>query len=761
MTRTFCCSLMLSLAGIFSNACTLFDSRVDMKLVLVSKPTSQGRFTIRVDAPGIAEARLVIDDIELSGRVTVGASIPLDLSSWGDGSHRVEARFYDGESRRDSATLVLVVDRTPPTATAAPAPGDAYVPPGQPFIVELTFSDEIEPATVTPAAVQVTQSNGASPVPVTLSLSADHRHLRIEGPPLADLQAVDLVASVTNAAGLDGSMGFSWNYRPVDVTLLKPGPSSSPMEYAGVIELVATWWNPGQVQSVEVLVDGSPIGSMEADVPFLWDTNSVADGTHQITFLADGVASRPVDLFVRNLGPLLVSCTPNVATGLDPAGAADFLIAFDQPVCLGEASGGVCTGPFAGIGIAGRAGSENFIDWYSSIWSWSPGAASSGTHTVSFASARNRTGMAPRGVVECTMTVPKWRAPFGDTLPAQLDGADQVLLDWEGNGYFGLSGISLVRITPGGSSTPGAVEVWRNSLDANWWQDGSALNGEPFLPATQLRASKDTATWIESQPDGGGRIRSAKISWRDNQLQPAGTLLTFPAAAGPVELAASGSAWSQPGTAGARTLFVAVGFGLIADWFIVPVNVDSLADASQGWYHPQGYVTYIETPSGGVGQLRVRKLTGRIPAGWNSLGDVLNRDPRTEPSEPSVSLAHLQGTLVPVVTWVEGGQVLVRTWMEPGGWTPARMLNTDPGKVARSPRAFEDLFGGAHLLFVERGVDGDRIEFRSFDGTTWSVDDSLHPFGDVSEVSTAIISNQTAVLWRNPAGTARLRVSRW
>jgi hypothetical protein len=747
--------LLLALAALAG--CSVFDSRSDVSLVLSSPPRSQGHFTVSVVARGAAEATLLIDGTPLPQAVPTSTELALDLSQNGEGTHTLQARLYDGESRRESRRLHVVVDRTRPTMEVFPPQGDAYSAPGQAFVVDVRFSEEVDPASIRPDTVQARWVSSFPPVEITRTLSADRRHLRVELPSMANTRTVYLQVSVADLMGLAGEGVFTWTYRPVEVTLVEPYLSPSGLSMVkGPVRLVATWWNPGQVPRVQFLVDGSVIGSLQANVPFVWDSRTVTDGPHRIDAVADGLPVGSWQLIVRNSGPRLVSCAPDVPQGSDASAAAAYLITFDQPVCLGAVALGACSGSLVSPGTVRLAGLDTYPGMFSSIWDWAPGSAGPGTYTVSFAVAQGATGVPLQGPAECTMTISEWRAPVGDVLPAEVAGGGQVLVDWTGSAAVGWSGLNLVRIAPPGASPTASVEQWRNVLDGRWTEVTAAPIGAPFLAGSELRASGERANWLELDPAGGGRIRSAWIDRSTNVLYPPETALDIPAATGPVELAANGVAWTQPGPSGARQLSSAFEPWLGLGWTITsPVNVDPLADASQGWLHSQGYMAYVETPTGGVGQLRVRRLQSGT---WSSLGDVLNRDPALTPSEPTFGLTAPQGIPIPVVAWVEDGKIMARSWSDLDGWSAAKFLSAFSGGIGRAPRLFYD-WSGLHLLFIEGAAGGDRFEFRHFDEVTsgWRTLSPLPTSGAVVRVSTAAMGSGTAILWEDALGESRIR----
>jgi hypothetical protein len=99
---------------------------------------------------------------------------------------------------------------------------------------------------------------------------------------------------------------------------------------------------------------------------------------------------------------------------------------------------------------------------------------------------------------------------------------------------------------------------------------------------------------------------------------------------------------------------------------------------------------------------------------------VVNLDPGSPATEPTVVIQ-----VAMAVAWVESGKVLVREYdliFGDPNFTTVSVLNHDPGRRARSPRAVEG--GGATrapltIYFVEEGPGGDEIWARRWNGSSW------------------------------------------
>jgi hypothetical protein len=734
----------------------------DMQLDAIGSRRTTGVFTVSVTTTAAAEAALRVDGQPLSQTVPTNAPVTLDLSSYAEGTHSLTAGHPDGRPSGGSRPLQLFVDRTRPTVTSVPAAGMAYTRPGEPFRIEVQLNEEIEPSSVTAATFQLWAWPAGSIVETIRTVSADRRRVLIEGPSLQQTGSVYLVLDVADLAGNVGHGYVEWTYTPVQVWLQKPaGKPPVPPSVSGVVDLVANWWNPLQIPRVDLLVDGAMIGTTGADTPYPWDSRMVADGLHRLEFRTDGLPAGEALLSVENLGPVLVSCTPRVAPGLDALAAVAYDITFSQPICFRDPSPIACFGSWSGVGEMVQTGPEDDL-LYTARWAWSAGAAGPGTHPVGFASAKNRSGQPLRGPAECTMTIPEWRAPLGEILSPELGGGGAVVLDWSGNQNLAIPQFNMVRIAPPAAASPGVVEHWRSQVAGGWIREDARLSGAPYLAQGRLQSSDGRVSWLERGPEGDGRIRSTKLEAYSDLPTGPETLVTIPAVAGPIELAASGLAWTQLGPGGKRQLI-----GLVhspwPQWTTTPpANVDSSADASPGgWWSVgslQSFMAYVETPTVGVGQLRVREFKG---GAWTSVGEILNRDPTLEPSEPAVSAvardAFAPPTFLPLVVWVEGGQVLARNWTGPGGWSTPQLLNGDPAATARSPRFFGSR---AVMLFVERDRGGDRIEVRQFDAATgaWLTLPAVSTGTDVVAISTFSYAFGFGVLWEDSLGVIRLRV---
>ena len=117
-----------------------------------------------------------------------------------EGEHVLTARATKAGKTYTSPVRKVIVDRTAPTiAVRTPAAGATNVPVAA--TISATFSEPVNPATVTTASVTLT--SGSSAVPRTVSLSADRKTLTItpSSPPVPPVTWTVALNGVTDPAG--------------------------------------------------------------------------------------------------------------------------------------------------------------------------------------------------------------------------------------------------------------------------------------------------------------------------------------------------------------------------------------------------------------------------------------------------------------------------------------------------------------------------------------------------------------------------------
>jgi len=224
-------------------------------------------------------------------------------------------------------------------------------------------------------------------------------------------------------------------------------------------------------------------------------------------------------------------------------------------------------------------------------------------------------------------------------------------------------------------------------------------------------------------------------------------------------------AWSEANASGGRSVFVKARTTAWVD-LLGPIGssptaiVDFPSVSSFTYSSSSPVVAYIDQAVGGVPHLHV---AARSTMDWTPMGAILNFDPASPASEPSI----IGSTVEPItVVWVEGAKVLARRWDAVGSsWSAPAVLNFDAAQAARSPRiwgkgSFPDYVGPWSVAFIEASAGGDRIHVRRWTNGAWVLlalpaNDGVA--GPVSSLSVGGME-QLAVAWTDDLGHVYVRV---
>jgi len=193
------------------------------------------------------------DGVELlrDGAVLARLSPPYaygwDTTAEPEGTHQLQARALGPGGSAESATVTVVVDRTPPRVRQrSPGPDENGVAASAEVRVE--FDEPLLPASVTAQSLGLT-GPGATPLAATVSL-ADERTLAATVPPLAQLPAT---LTATLGAGLTDRAG--------NPAVLPPEPSWS-FTLPAWLPLGAKLTSPGWGGGTEPAVAVDPSGAV-------------------------------------------------------------------------------------------------------------------------------------------------------------------------------------------------------------------------------------------------------------------------------------------------------------------------------------------------------------------------------------------------------------------------------------------------------------------------------------------------------------------
>lgn len=718
--------LLLATAG-----CMVLDGRPEIHLWPPGPIYTTGWVTLRVEAPHATEARIVVDGTDAGHAFQVGSDFTFYLAPVAGRAvrHRIVARVQYGTQVSDSPAVDVIVELPlvhPPQFTVSP-PGGSFFSTA-PFAVTLDFDRSIDPASVSPSTVRLMRGYPAQSVPATVTLSSDGRRIVLEtSSPLDELGPVELAMDVHDYGGLWASARGPLWYAPA---LTVGFPSFPPDAVSGVTGITGEWY-AGAPDQVDVLIDGVIVGRIATGETLPWDTRLWPEGEHELRLDAPGYApSYPWRVVVDNTPPRVVSCAP-VTTAPDDASVQDGIdVFFSECICWNSCSFGSCR------------------TWTRE--SPPPDLVLPTTYRFGFPGARDVAGNALPVTDGCTVSYPAWRKPWG-TAPLAWGGPgppeELVILSVLPARADVPDAVDLLYVAPGDPQEPAAVRKVHGQAGGAWALDPSPLNVGPLAPAPQLRVDGYFGIWLEDQ-GGSWTIRR----WiADPQYRSA---VEIPGSAGPVEMARFDWAW-RPGwvetsAAGIRELRIGTGQDALGAWTVSPPANTAAADASAPALGQQG-AAFLETPAGGVSQLRVRRWDGTAGQ-WVSVGDVLNRDPSIAASEPT-----LDWSGDPTLVWVEGDRVLARRGDSAGGWSAPQDLLADTGTRAGSPRAFSGR-NAPRILFVAHGIDGDRFEVRQWDwqAGAWGALEALQANGTVT--SWDMHDWPFAVVWSDSSGGPYLRV---
>jgi hypothetical protein len=351
-------------------------------------------------------------------------------------------------------------------------------------------------------------------------------------------------------------------------------------------------------------------------------------------------------------------------------------------------------------------------------------------------------------IVDCAFDVPAWIAPLGegpiaaggetvhassaDVVVSTLGGSvPRVVAAWIGKGGA-QDGAAVVSASPDGvlrgrqvistdgrtatsasvSVRPGGGSLLDDRPWVAWTEAGGGSQGD--LGLVSWDGSRFAAMAAPGLRTSGRAVRDVVLRQDQMVEAEAAAVMMEEVSAGAWSVRGrrlAGGAWSDVGGAPGASPGATTG----------SPSLDTTPWGSTMTGMPSLLVAYLETPPGGVPQVRV---TNAYPGtGWAPLAGAANRDPAVAASEPVAVYDVEMG-----VAWVEDGQVLARAtdvlhYMYDGGFGPVSVLNRDPARRARFPRASYGRGSREPItfLFVEEGPSGDEIWARRWNGTTWNL----------------------------------------
>ena len=528
--------------------------------------------------------------------------------------------------------------------------------------------------------------------------------------------------------------------------------------------------------------------------PITWDPGTVPEGDHEIRLELPGYSrDPPAGLFGRtswNTIAAHVDRTPATITCIPPLlGAASgwtsgFLaIVSDEPVTLEHPTVSFDGGATTGM-LTGRM-TEVFRRWEMELETSAPLP-----FPVQVAGgATDRAGNL--AVLDCGFDAPAWLAPWGDgpilagtevvkasslafeaRLEWQPDPSLRGLMAWTPAADQPLAGRLLAAADPGGGfqahevvGTDGAA-CTSASVSTKRFQNG-IVPGTPWVAWTETDAAGPSPVRL-ARWDGAAWRRDPAGGVGSSTQRPANVVLNMGAMVDGEGVAAyevdgsggvpgiaaqrlSGGTWTDPGAIPAVLPGSSQGAPAVA--------TGPWGSATTGL--PSMLLAYTETGPGGVPQIRAAlSFPGK---GWSPAPSVVNLDPSVSATEPTAVIQ-----VAMAVAWVESGKVLVREYDLIFGYpdfTTVSVLNHDPGRRARSPRAVE---GGENtrapitIYFVEEGPGGDEIWARRWSGSSWVLLPGPVNAGVAGPVRSLTVSSMgegfgASIAWLDDQGRAFVR----
>jgi hypothetical protein len=481
-------------------------------------------------------------------------------------------------------------------------------------------------------------------------------------------------------------------------------------------------------------------------------STSLPDGEYPLSVRAPGYhvsGTLPV-IAVDSTPPRLLGCAPETSPPHEMSSAECVHLVFTEPV-YGATSDArlVVAGTaratevsFHGTALALRLCPSDTVD----------PAALPAAETVSLPPLTDGAGNtgAP-GSCE-PMTLRAWRAIHGAPL-AGIEAAEVAFPD-----YFCELWADVVAISPQDVTGGGKVRAWRLAAAGGppRFEVAETFEGAAGSVAAELSAT----TWIERVGGGAGLVRTCVPP-----REPALNADTGGDASAPAAWTRLGTtvAWSEADPAGGRRIRAVNAMWRSSPWeslgsspALTPGAVASEPAVAQGM------VAWLETPPGGVAQLRA--AVPSATRAWTLLPVIANADPGTDAAEPALSSDEAPGRLF--VAWREAALVRVQLIEDGVASGDPAVLNVDPARRARTPkfsRIWLDLgyFADHYVYWVEDSPRGDEIWARHWNGSEWELLPGPVNAGDPGTEVRSFDVHQRSVVWSDETGAVRLRVAGW
>jgi hypothetical protein len=279
-------------------------------IVTVTSPASGAtiRDTIPVNASvsivgslTVANVEFFVDGNFIGSDSTASYSVSWNTRNVGNGSHSLTAVARDALGVRwtsNPVTVTVANDITRPTVTINQAAGQADPTNAAPINFTVVFSEAVSGFTGADVAISgtaggtktVTVSGGPSTYTVAVS------GMTSSGPVSASIAAgvAQDAAGNTNSASTSTDNTVTFNADTADTTpptvaIISPSDGAP---VSGTITVTASATDAGGVTVVQFLLNRQQLGALDDTVPYeaVWDTRTVADGSHTLQARAQDAA---------------------------------------------------------------------------------------------------------------------------------------------------------------------------------------------------------------------------------------------------------------------------------------------------------------------------------------------------------------------------------------------------------------------------------------------------------------------------------------
>ena len=238
-------------------------------------------------------------------------SSPQNLTGLADGAHTFAVRSTDALLNVDAtpATNTWTVDTTGPTITNK-APADTAIDVSLTANVEATFSESIDPATLTTSNFTLSQQSDGTPISAAVTYDSVSKKAILDPAAALSYETMYVATVKGDAGGVTDAVGnplaadVSWSFTttPPDTTLptvtfLAPADG---VNVSGTVTLSADASDNIGIDHVDFLVNGTVVGTASS-APYTvnWNSTTVLNGVVTVTAHAVDTSSNSADASIN------------------------------------------------------------------------------------------------------------------------------------------------------------------------------------------------------------------------------------------------------------------------------------------------------------------------------------------------------------------------------------------------------------------------------------------------------------------------------